>query len=85
MKKKILYWSPFISNVGTVKSTLNSAIAYSRYSLKTKNVGIINVCGEWDEYEDEIKKNNLNLIKLNFSYFKYLPKNGYIQSRISFF
>ena len=85
MKKKILYWSPFISNVGTVKSTLNSAIAYSRYSLRTKNVGIINVCGEWDEYEDEIKKNNLNLIKLNFSYFKYLPKNGYIQSRISFF
>ena len=85
MKKKILYWSPFISNVGTVKSTLNSAIAYSRYSLRTNNVGIINVCGEWDEYEDEIKKNNLNLIKLNFSYFKYLPKKGYIQSRISFF
>ena len=85
MKKKILYWSPFISNVGTVKSTLNSAIAYSRYSLRDNNVGIINVCGEWDEYEDEIKKNNLNLIKLNFSYFKYLPKNGYIQSRISFF
>ena len=85
MKKKILYWSPFISNVGTVKSTLNSAIAYSRYSLRNNNVGIINVCGEWDEYEDEIKKNNLNLIKLNFSYFKYLPKNGYIQSRISFF
>ncbi len=85
MKKKILYWSPFLSNVGTVKSTLNSAIAYSRYSLRTKNVGIINVCGEWDEYEDEIKKNNLNLIKLNFSYFKYLPKKGYIQSRISFF
>ena len=25
------------------------------------------------------------LIKLNFSYFKYLPKGGYIQSRISFF
>ena len=85
MKKKILYWSPFISNVGTVKSTLNSAIAYSRYSLRTNNVGIINVCGEWDEYEDEIKKNNINLIKLNFSYFKYLPKKGYIQSRISFF
>ena len=85
MKKKILYWSPFISNVGTVKSTLNSAIAYSRYSLRSNDVGIINVCGEWDEYEDEIKKNNLNLIKLNFSYFKYLPKKGYIQSRISFF
>ena len=85
MKKKILYWSPFISNVGTVKSTLNSAIAYSRYSLGTNDVGIINVCGDWDEYEDEIKKNNLNLIKLNFSYLKYLPKKGYIQSRISFF
>ena len=85
MKKKILYWSPFITNVGTVRSTLNSAIAYSRYSLSDNYVGIINVCGEWDDYKDEIKKNNLYLIKLNFSYFKYLPKRGYLQSRISFF
>ena len=85
MKKKILYWSPFISNVGTVKSTLNSAIAYSRYSLRTNDVGIINVCGEWDEYEDEIKKNNLNLIKLKVLAIKYLPKKDIYKVEYHFF
>ena len=84
MKKKILYWAPFLSNVGTVKSTLNSATALSRYSKKNVDVSIINVCGEWDSFEDEIKAKNLNLLKLNFSYFNYLPKKGYLQSRISF-
>ena len=84
MKKKILYWSPFLSNVGTVKSTLNSATALSRYSKKNVDVSIINVCGEWDSFEDEIRAKNLNLLKLNFSYFNYLPKKGYLQSRISF-
>ncbi|MDC2996126.1 hypothetical protein OAZ85_01420, partial [Candidatus Pelagibacter sp.] len=81
MKKKILYWSPFLSNVGTVKSTLNSATALTKFSKDSIDVSLINVCGEWDSYEDEIKANNLNLIKLNFSYFSYLPKKGYIQSR----
>ena len=84
MKKKILYWSPFLSNVGTVKSTLNSATALTKFSKDSVDVSLINVCGEWDSYEDEIKANNLNLIKLNFSYFSYLPKKGYIQSRFSY-
>ena len=84
MKKKILYWSPFLSNVGTVKSTLNSAKAISKYSSLSKEVSIINVCGEWDKHEEEIKNNGVNIIKLNFSYFKYLPKKGFLQSRFSY-
>tara|TARA_S200000501_G_C20640036_1_gene662809 strand:- start:623 stop:823 length:201 start_codon:yes stop_codon:yes gene_type:complete len=66
MKKKILYWSPFLSNVGTVKSTLNSAIALSKYSKTDLDVGLINVCGEWDQYKDEIANSNISIIKLNF-------------------
>ncbi len=84
MKKKILYWSPFLSNVGTVKSTLNSATALSKYSKADLDVGLINVCGEWDKFKDEIDNSNISLIKLNFSYINYLPKKGYFQSRFSY-
>ena len=83
MKKKIFYWSPCLSHVGTVISTLNSAIALSKYS-NDFDVSILNVCGEWDKYNDQIEKNSINLINLNFKYFKYLPKTGYIGSRFSY-
>ena len=83
MKKKIFYWSPCLSHVGTVISTLNSAIALSKYSNEF-DVSILNVCGEWDKYNDQIEKNSINLINLNFKYFKYLPKTGYIGSRFSY-
>ena len=65
MKKKIFYWSPCLSHVGTVISTLNSAIALSKYS-NDFDVSILNVCGEWDKYNDQIEKNSINLINLNF-------------------
>ena len=42
MKKKIYYWSPCLNPVGTVISTLNSAVAITKYS-KDYDVTIINV------------------------------------------
>ena len=69
--------------MGTGTSTLNSAKAISKYSSLSKEVSIINVCGE-DKHEEEIKNNGVNIIKLNFSYFKYLPKKGFLQSRFSY-
>ena len=30
MKKTFFYWSPFLTHVGTVKSTINSAIALKK-------------------------------------------------------
>ncbi len=83
MKKKIFYWSPCLNPVGTVISTLNSAIALSKYN-KMYDVSLINACGEWDSYTDQIEKNSVNLINLQFKYFKYLPKTGFIGSRISY-
>ena len=55
MKKKIFYWSPCLNPVGTVISTLNSAIALSKYN-KMYDVSLINACGEWDSYTDQIEK-----------------------------
>ena len=51
MKKKVIYWSPCLNPVGTIKSTINSAVSLSKYS-KDYEVAIINACGEWDKYLD---------------------------------
>ena len=66
MNKKIFYWSPCLNPVGTVKSTLNSAISLLQYGGNKYDVSLINACGEWDEYEDVIKSNNIKLINQRF-------------------
>ena len=82
--KTIFYWSPCLNKVGTVKSTLNSAISLSNYSNNEYRVKIINTCGEWDEYSELFKKNNIDVINFRFNFFSYLPKNGFLNSRISY-
>lgn len=84
MRKKIFYWSPCLNPVGTVKSTLNSAAALSKYQSDEFDVYLINACGEWDEYLEFINLNKIKLLNLQFKYFKFLPKTGFFQSRISY-
>ncbi len=84
MKKKVFYWSPHLNPVGTVKSTLNSALSLKKYSNEY-DVYLINVCGEWNNYEKFLSNNSINQIKLSFNYFKFLPKKGLISSRLSYF
>ena len=55
-----MYWSPCLTKVGTVKSTLNSAISLAKYS-EDYEVTIINVFGEWSNYEKYLSQNNVNL------------------------
>jgi len=83
MKKKIFYWSPCLDRVGTIISTINSAISLSKYD-KNNDVKIINVCGEWDQYKEMLNNNSINLVDLNFKYFKILPKKGFFSSRFSY-
>ena len=82
--KKIYYWSPCLSKVGTYKSTLNSAISFARYSKENFSVKLINACGEWDEEKSMLKDNNVEIINFNIKYFKYLPKTGFFKSRLSY-
>ena len=84
MKKKIYYWSPCLNPVGTVKSTINSAVAAVKYSKNTFDVSIINACGEWDEYDRYLRENNVKIINFKLKIFNKLPKQGYFQSRISY-
>ena len=83
--KSVFYWSPCLNKVGTVKSTINSAISLSKYCKDEFTVKIINSCGEWDEYQNLFKKHNIDIINFRFKYFNYLPKNGFLQSRLSYF
>ena len=80
--REIYYWSPCLTKVGTVSSTINSAMGLSKYG-KYK-VSIINACGEWDIYKKEFLDNKINVIDFPIKFYKYLPKQGYIQSRISY-
>ena len=82
--KTVFYWSPCLSKVGTVKSTVNSALSLSKYAKGKYKVKIINSCGEWDEYSEIFKENGIDLIEFKFKFFSYLPKNGYLSSRISY-
>ncbi len=83
-KKVIFYWSPCLNPVGTISSTLNSAASFIKYKPNEYDVHLINTCGEWDQYHEFINDNKIKLIDLQFKYFKYLPKRGYFQSRLSY-
>ena len=81
--KKILYWSPFLTKIATIQSVLNSATILKKENKKL-DIYIINCVGEWEGYKEQILSNNLKVINLiNFNLHKYLPKTGYLQSRIS--
>ena len=83
LKKTIYYWSPALSKVATCKAVVNSVYAFNKYSKEYKSI-LINACGEWDFYKEEIEKKKITLFKLNINYFKFLFKEGYIFSRISY-
>ena len=84
MKKTILYWSPCLNKIGTVISTINSAIAMSKYCKNDYYIKIVNVFGEWNEHKIFFSDNNIEVIDLNFNYYNFLPKKGYLQSRFSY-
>ncbi len=83
MKKSVVYWSPCLDKVGTVKSTLNSAISLAKYS-KDYEVTIINVFGEWSSHYKYLEQNNVKLQNLTFDYYNLLPKKGFLKSRLSY-
>ena len=64
-KKKVCYWSPFISNVATVKAVINSALAINRYSGQKFESLIIDVFGEWKKNTNN-ETYNLKFYSLNY-------------------
>lgn len=82
MQKKIFYWSPFYSDIATIKAVLNSAISINKFSRDNIKPYIINVFGEWDDYRETVTKNKIALINLNLDrFFKRKKINGFFLSR----
>ena len=78
----ILIWSPFLQKVGTTTNVLNLINSINKYSKKnTFKIDLLDVFGEWDNYEfDTIKVNKISL--LNNKFLKKIKKNGFIRSRL---
>ena len=82
---KIFYWSPFFTNVATIKAVTRSAETLIRFPKTEKyKVSLIDAIGEWEQNMDIINK-KISVIKLNnINLKKYLPKGGFLKSRISY-
>ena len=53
---KIYYWSPFFTNIATIKAVINSANSFIRFSKdKSLKVSLIDSIGEWDNFENIIE------------------------------
>ena len=83
-KKTVCYWSPFISQVATVKAVYNSALSINKYSNNRFEAAIIDVFGEWKNCSindlDKIKFYRLNYIKKLFAF----SSEGFLKSRIKY-
>ena len=82
---KIYYWSPFFTNIATIKAVIRSAEALVKFSKENKyKISLIDAIGEWDEYQNTINK-KINIIKLSkIKIINHLPKNSFIKSRLSY-
>ena len=82
---KIFYWSPFFSNVATIKAVTRSAESLIKFPRNEKyKVSLIDAIGEWEQNKDIIN-NKISIIKLsNINLINYLPKGGFLKSRISY-
>ena len=68
-KKKIFFWSPLLSHVGTIKAAEKSALSLKKYLHH--EIFLINVFGEFDHL-----KHDKDFIILNIFKFRKWPKTG---------
>lgn len=81
---RIFYWCPFLNKVATVKAVINSCIGIKKYSNLNEPT-IINAVGEFDEFKNEIKSENIDIINLGKkNIINILPKLGFLKSRFSY-
>tara|TARA_Y100001970_G_scaffold285997_1_gene407080 strand:- start:1118 stop:2275 length:1158 start_codon:yes stop_codon:yes gene_type:complete len=78
----IYFWCPFISEVATIKTVINTAKSINDFSKKKINLKLINAFGEWDQMKKNLSNIELEIInfnKINFN--KFLPSHGFFGSR----
>ena len=82
---KIFYWSPYLSNVATIRNVINSALSLKKYNYNSYDVSLLDTIGEWKLYKEEIIQNKVNIKKINNLNLNFdLNKSGYFKSRLYF-
>jgi glycosyltransferase involved in cell wall biosynthesis len=82
--KKVFYWSPYLTNVATIHAVINSMKSLKKFSSEYEPT-IINCCGEFNAYKDDLRKSEIKIINLfPFDYHKLLPSKGFFFSRFSY-
>ena len=74
-KKKIFFWSPLLSHVGTIKAAEKSALSLKKYLHH--EIFLINVFGEFDHL-----KHDKHFIILNIFNFRKWPKTGFLSKLV---
>ena len=82
--KKIYYWSPYIGNIATVKAVINSAYSLTKFSKNKFIPTILNSCGEWDIFKEELNNKKINVLGFNNSFKINTKINGFFKSRITY-
>tara|TARA_B100001175_G_C19480266_1_gene626694 strand:- start:168 stop:1322 length:1155 start_codon:yes stop_codon:yes gene_type:complete len=82
---KSFYWCPYISEVATVRSVINSTKSFKKYSNEKIKPYIINVVGEWNNKKEYLENFGINFVDLkNKNLINKLPKLGIIKSRFTY-
>jgi glycosyltransferase involved in cell wall biosynthesis len=66
---KVLYWSPYVGHVGTIKAVVNSARAFSKYG--GHDVTLIKNHSEWAGNEDILSDSGVRIV--DFGLKRYFP------------
>jgi glycosyltransferase involved in cell wall biosynthesis len=79
---KIFYWCPFLTHVATINAVKNSVSSIKKYKKNAK-VKILNSTGEWDFLNNN--HHNFDILDVQkLKIYKLLPKEGFLNSRLSF-
>jgi len=77
--KKIFFWSPYNSKIGTINSVLNSIRSIQKYSNGIYEPNLIDATFEWKEFQKNI---NVIFLRKNKSDFRSIKNKGFFWSRI---
>ena len=78
--KKIFYWSPYLSNVATIRNVVNSAYSLIKYDKISFRAYILDVFGEWDAKKKELSEKKIEYLKISNLKIN-LPVSGFLKSR----
>ena len=80
--KKIFFWAPFNSNIGTIKSVINSVKSIKKYSGKKIKPVLIDATNEWKSYNGACEIIYLRKDKFDF---RRIKNKGFFWSRLFYF